>query len=159
MLTMVRLDTASNFEHNLIDNECVYNWTGNNLRLLQTSDMQYSTLLMEADTLLPADGISNTELVVQDADYLQYTCNVIRMLNLLQSYHKSAIPNVGFYADQISSPVDTGYQLSHNGHPLNAYLLQKKVYDIIFTELDFTTAKYEVDALINDYNLHCRIEQ
>lgn len=147
MFHICDLTTAVNFEMNLIDNECCYNWTLGSKRGLRINECVKEFAekeTYEAQNLVPATEIDINEPIVQDHEYLLAAFSWVSdgEHNLIPTRVQPFTVAENKFKNLIDLPVNI----------VKSTQLLKDINNVIFTEFEFKTAEEKVNNIIK--NLH-----
>lgn len=135
-LIICRLDRATNFNRNLIDNEVALNWTGNVDKMKFFTRFPDHHKIIEPKLLIQQDPVD-----FNDQEYLLAAACWLDLL--LIDTHIFRQDFVYLYEDLL-------FEVLPFKHPKK--ILTNKILHIIYQEFDFITAEKQINELLISYN-------
>lgn len=153
--SLVRLDTAKNFEINKVDNSCCYNWTFDKKDLIINGMIQEFTQTSEFDAtyLIESDPIADDDLIVRDQEYLLAAFQWVSRWEYREDKTLSMDP---FYMSELKLKEFLG---SLPFPESDSTGMMHKMYKIIFDEFDFSVAEKLITKMQEKYDYEATIRE
>lgn len=146
-LRLCRLSSAVNFNPTLLDNTCCLNWTiadKTNLVVSRGIDNHITADIYDVTELTASKELVEPELIVENQEYLFAVYN---WTTFEERRDWLLLATDGFFETEndLCSMIELPMEISQTTKDL------QEVYNIIFTELDFSAAKERVETILMKY--------